>query len=422
VVIGYPLDTVKVKIQSQDPSSSTKYRGTFHCLSDIFKQDGAKGLFRGMSSPLAGVAAINAITFGVYGNALRCMEDQESVKSVTMAGMTAGIVQTFIVSPMELVKTQMQVCGETSISSTCRMIYQSAGMSGFTRGLALTFTREVPAIGVFFGSYEIMIREFGESTATILGAGGIAGVLSWVLTYPQDVLKTRLQADGFGARQTYSSSSNCMKLSLEKEGSKFLTRGLSSTVIRAFPVNAATFFVYSAIMKVGDMDTKADEVYDTLKTLCNTDKYMAHSAPVDSSWSKKKHQRLATITTDMPNIIHIQEQSSISQWRLYPEQMLYACPSVEREPRHTDSTSSAFRENFNQFNQCILEETSIPTVLPVYKPEHDESQEIDRPSLLGGEVASSSRWRTCIRTSDFLLPSNLLPSNHRIYGFYYLVA
>ena len=46
-----------------------------------------------MSSPLAGVAAINAITFGVYGNALRCMEDQESVKSVTMAGMTAGIVQ-----------------------------------------------------------------------------------------------------------------------------------------------------------------------------------------------------------------------------------------------------------------------------------------------------------------------------------------
>ena len=38
--------------------------------------------------------------------------------------------QTFIVSPMELVKTQMQVCGETSISSTCRMIYQSAGMSG----------------------------------------------------------------------------------------------------------------------------------------------------------------------------------------------------------------------------------------------------------------------------------------------------
>ena len=37
MVIGYPLDTVKVKIQSQDPSSSTKYRGTFHCLSDIFK-------------------------------------------------------------------------------------------------------------------------------------------------------------------------------------------------------------------------------------------------------------------------------------------------------------------------------------------------------------------------------------------------
>ncbi len=52
-----------------------------------------KGLYRGMSSPLAGVAAINAITFGVYGNVLRRMEDPSSVTSVTMAGAAAGLVQ-----------------------------------------------------------------------------------------------------------------------------------------------------------------------------------------------------------------------------------------------------------------------------------------------------------------------------------------
>jgi hypothetical protein len=46
-----------------------------------------------MSSPLAGVAAINAITFGVYGNVLRRMEDPTSVASVMTAGAAAGLIQ-----------------------------------------------------------------------------------------------------------------------------------------------------------------------------------------------------------------------------------------------------------------------------------------------------------------------------------------
>ena len=68
------------------------------------------------------------------------------------------LIQTLIVSPMELVKTQMQVGGETSISGTLKHIYQAAGASGLARGMGITFTREVPAFGIYFGAYEIMIR------------------------------------------------------------------------------------------------------------------------------------------------------------------------------------------------------------------------------------------------------------------------
>ena len=51
-----------------------------------------------------------------------------------------------------------------------------------------------------------------------------------------------------------------------------------------------------------------------------------------------------------------------------------------------------FRENFNQFNQCIVEETSIPRVMPVYKPEHDESKDIDRYiSMLGSYLRLHTR-------------------------------
>ena len=42
---------------------------------------------------MGGVAAINAITFGVYGNVLRRMEDPANVTSVMTAGAAAGLIQ-----------------------------------------------------------------------------------------------------------------------------------------------------------------------------------------------------------------------------------------------------------------------------------------------------------------------------------------
>ena len=79
VLAGYPLDTVKVRIQTSPPGT---YTGTFSCLADcvrcveikrhtsffqrsVCRQEGVRGLYRGMTSPLLGVAGINAVTFGV---------------------------------------------------------------------------------------------------------------------------------------------------------------------------------------------------------------------------------------------------------------------------------------------------------------------------------------------------------------------
>ena len=46
-----------------------------------------------MSSPLLGVAGVNAITFGAYGNVLRLLPNQESLSSITIAGASAGLIQ-----------------------------------------------------------------------------------------------------------------------------------------------------------------------------------------------------------------------------------------------------------------------------------------------------------------------------------------
>lgn len=46
-----------------------------------------------MASPLYGVAAMNAIGFGVYGNVIRRLNNPDSITSITAAGIAAGGVQ-----------------------------------------------------------------------------------------------------------------------------------------------------------------------------------------------------------------------------------------------------------------------------------------------------------------------------------------
>ncbi len=63
-------------------------------------------------------------------------------------------------------------------------------------------------------------------------AGGIGGILSWIFTYPQDVIKSRIQADGFGPDAKYKGYVHCFKESLKNEGPGIFVRGIGSTIVR----------------------------------------------------------------------------------------------------------------------------------------------------------------------------------------------
>lgn len=70
-----------------------------------------RGLYKGVTSPLAGVSLVNALVFGVYGNVQRCA-DSDSLGAHALAGGAAGAVQSVACSPVELAKTRLQLQGQ----------------------------------------------------------------------------------------------------------------------------------------------------------------------------------------------------------------------------------------------------------------------------------------------------------------------
>jgi len=218
VAVGHPFDTVKVKLQTQDFRNPV-YRGTWDCFTKILQTESLAGVYRGVWSPMCGVALVNAVVFGVYMNLQRRLTDPDSLRAHFLAGATAGLAQSVVSSPVELIKTRMQT--NTSYQGTldCLMnIFRNEGISGVFRGLSITGAREFLGYGFYFATYEVLTRtssnEAPVGTPTMLLAGGISGTVSWVMTYPLDVVKTRYQADS----GTYSGLIDCLKQSVRNGG------------------------------------------------------------------------------------------------------------------------------------------------------------------------------------------------------------
>jgi solute carrier family 25 carnitine/acylcarnitine transporter 20/29 len=100
------------------------------------------------------------------------------------------------------------------------------------RGFYLTVIREVPASTTYFVSFEFICNSMKHSrdqcsVTELLTAGGVAGCLSWLFTYPIDVVKTRYQLDN-----SYKGMFDCAKRTFISEGSMGFWRGLTPTLLR----------------------------------------------------------------------------------------------------------------------------------------------------------------------------------------------
>lgn len=228
-----------------------------------------------MAAPLVGMAFMNAIVFGVQGNLLKVFEP--NVMNSFLAGMVSGAAQCVVCSPAELIKLRMQMQrNPTTLFSwhaeqppkiykdpmdAIKKVYQKDGLfRGIYKGFGITLWREVPGFGVYFASYDFMCQYLSNSPKAVLTyddlspltlcvTGGLSGVIAWIVSYPFDVVKSRLQIDGMFGELRYGGIVNCFKLSYRDSGYKVFFRGLNSTLLRAFAVNAATFPTVALVLR-----------------------------------------------------------------------------------------------------------------------------------------------------------------------------
>ncbi|KAF7431111.1 hypothetical protein PC9H_006831 [Pleurotus ostreatus] len=294
LIVGFPFDTVKVRFQS--PQIAGRYRSTAHAFATIIKEERIFGLYKGVTSPLATCALMNGLVFASYRVFMKAQLDhpnaQPTLAQIALAGAGSGIVSSIITTPTELIKIRQQASlTPTSATRVALQIFKESGTRGLYRGITSTALRDC-GYGAYFAAYEATCRYF-TTPATLqaspdhssifaevesdmnklpwyamLIAGGVAGVAGWLFTFPMDVVKTRMQGSQhhlpfepsanthlIPTASTHSNGSNPYRTTISTivnsyrtEGIGVFFRGLAPTLIRAIPVNMATFAVFEVIV------------------------------------------------------------------------------------------------------------------------------------------------------------------------------
>ena len=130
-------------------------------------------------------------------------------------------------------------------------IFKQHGVGGVWKGFVATVVRDAPFFGFYFMFYEIFANMLqGDEPGPVSAvngfmAGGFTGILSWVMTFPTDSLKSISQTEPLEQnKRLYSGYLNMCKTVVAKDGFGKLYNGLFVCALRGFPVNAVTFLCY----------------------------------------------------------------------------------------------------------------------------------------------------------------------------------
>ncbi|KAG7882739.1 hypothetical protein KL938_003162 [Ogataea parapolymorpha] len=185
-----------------------------------------------------------------------------------VSGGIAGALSRTAVSPMERVKVLQQVQGSTNsyqgVFGSVRQIWREEGYRGLYRGNGINCIRVIPYSAVQYASYQRLKRFLARpdgslSTESRLVAGTVAGFLSVLVSYPMDLVKTRLSVQTAQLRNLKSRASiekppgmwqSLVNIYRNEGGIPALYRGIMPTSWGVAPYTALNFTMYESMKEL----------------------------------------------------------------------------------------------------------------------------------------------------------------------------
>ncbi|XBW36823.1 hypothetical protein QEN19_002402 [Hanseniaspora menglaensis] len=261
-----PMERAKIILQINTQKSSVS---TIGLMTDFYKKEGIKGLFRGNGINCLRVfpyMSIQYFAFQSYKNhVLAGSKTEIETKDRLVAGFLSGVSCVIGTYPLDLLKSRMTIQTMASkeaknATSVTKDIYlNEGGILAFYRGMWPTLVGVVPFVILNFSFYEKMkyyyMNIYGfESFTNIhkLCFGATAGSLAQIIIYPFDLLRRRFQIINMPhlkAKYDYTSITDALIKIYRRESFFGLYKGLAPNLMKVIPATAFQWWIYECLIK-----------------------------------------------------------------------------------------------------------------------------------------------------------------------------
>ncbi|XP_034980437.2 mitochondrial folate transporter/carrier [Zootoca vivipara] len=269
-LVLHPLDLVKIRFAVSDGLElRPKYNGVLHCLTTVWKHEGLRGLYQGVTPNMWGAGASWGLYFFFY-NAIKAYKTEDKIESLgptehLVSAAEAGAVTLCITNPIWVTKTRLVLQYEAGVDSSKRQykgmldalikIYKYEGVRGLYKGF-------VPGLfgtshgALQFMAYEELKSKYNRhrnrrsdlklSTLEYITMAALSKIFAVSTTYPYQVVRARLQDQ----HNRYSGLVDVIRRTWRKEGVHGFYKGIIPNVLRVTPACCITFVVYEKVSQL----------------------------------------------------------------------------------------------------------------------------------------------------------------------------
>jgi solute carrier family 25 uncoupling protein 27 len=285
--VTFPFDMIKTRLQVQGEgllvrpglaSTQQATRGLFATGVGIVREEGFIRLYRGLAPACLRHVVYSGARVMIYEvlreNVLgRDVEGRFPLFKGMLAGIAAGALGQFVASPTDLVKVQLQLDGQrralglaprhTGMLAAFASIYRKGGVRGLWKGWVPNCQRaglvQLGDLTTYDAAKQLILRrtELEEGALVHAMSSGCAGLVAATLGAPADVVKTRFMNQPVdkltGRGSLYTSSWQCLKVTLNREGIRALYKGWLPTWMRMAPWSLTFFLTFEQLRDIAGL-------------------------------------------------------------------------------------------------------------------------------------------------------------------------
>lgn len=267
-VITNPLEVIKTQLQS----SGSAGLNPITVAKQIITRDGLSGFFRGLPPTLVGIIPARSVYFYSYETCKSTLGpyfSRGSPANALVSGFVAGICSNTLTNPIWMVRTRMQIlpgAGQRTYAGygdAIGSIWAQEGFGGFYKGIMASYWGCAEG-ALQFIVYEqiktrLLHRENKRRTAAHLPpteqlsrqsyfwAAAFAKGVASVVTYPHEVVRTRLREQATSGVFRYTGMLQSLALIAKEEGRAGLYSGMGIHLVKVVPNSALMFLTYEVV-------------------------------------------------------------------------------------------------------------------------------------------------------------------------------